>query len=140
MAIFLLRAKHGSGYVPPVASGTVFQDVPASYWAASWIEQLSAEGITSGCGNGLYCPDGIVSRDQMAIFLLRAAHGSGYVPPLGSGSLFGDVPSGYWAGAWIEELVAEGIAAGCGNGNFCPTASVTRDEMAVFLVRAFHLP
>ena len=140
MAIFLLRAKHGSGYVPPVASGTVFQDVPASYWAASWIERLAAEGITAGCGNGLYCPDGVVSRDQMAIFLLRAAHGSGYVPPLGSGSLFGDVPSGYWAGAWIEELVAEGIAAGCGNGNFCPTASVTRDQMAVFLVRAFHLP
>jgi hypothetical protein len=140
MAIFLLRAEHGSGYVPPAASGTVFQDVAASYWAAAWIEQLSAEGITGGCGSGRYCPEGIVSRDQMAIFLLRTEHGSGYAPPVGSGSLFGDVPSGYWAGAWIEQLVAEGIAAGCGNGNYCPVTSVARDQMAVFLVRTFHLP
>jgi chitodextrinase len=140
MAIFLLRAEHGSGYVPPAASGTVFGDVSASYWAAAWIEQLAAEGITGGCGSGSYCPEGIVSRDQMAVFLLRTEHGSGYVPPLGSGSLFGDVSASYWAGAWIEQLVAEGIAAGCGNGNFCPTISVTRDQMAVFLVRTFHLP
>jgi hypothetical protein len=140
MAIFLLRAEHGSGYVPPAASGMVFGDVSASYWAAAWIEQLAAEGITGGCGSGSYCPEGIVSRDQMAVFLLRTEHGSGYVPPLGSGSLFGDVSASYWAGAWIEQLVAEGIAAGCGNGNFCPTISVTRDQMAVFLVRTFHLP
>jgi hypothetical protein len=140
MAIFLLRAEHGSGYVPPAASGTVFQDVAASDWAAAWIEQLAAEGVTGGCGSGSYCPEGIVSRDQMAVFLLRVEHGSGYVPPVGSGSLFGDVPAHYWAGAWIEQLVAEGIAAGCGNGNYCPMTSVTRDQMAVFLVRAFHLP
>jgi len=140
MAIFLLRAEHGSGYAPPAARGTVFKDVPASYWAAAWIEQLGAEGITGGCGSGSYCPEGIVSRDQMAIFLLRAEHGSGYAPPVGSGSLFGDVPVTNWAGAWIEQLVAEGVAAGCGNGNFCPTTSVTRDQMAVFLVRIFHLP
>jgi S-layer family protein len=50
------------------------------------------------------------------------------------------VPASYWAGAWIEQLVGEGIAAGCGSGTFCPTTSVTRDQMAVFLVRAFHLP
>jgi hypothetical protein len=140
MAIFLLRAEHGSGYTPPTASGTVFQDVPASYWAAAWIERLAAEGITGGCGSGLYCPEGIVSRDQMAIFLLRAEHGSGYTPPPGSGTIFQDVPASYWAGAWIEQLVGEGIAAGCGNGMYCPSASVSRDQMAVFLVRAFHLP
>jgi calcineurin-like phosphoesterase family protein/fibronectin type III domain protein/S-layer family protein len=140
MAIFLLRAEHGSGYTPPTASGTVFGDVPATYWAGAWIERLAAEGITGGCGSGMYCPEGIVSRDQMAIFLLRAEHGSGYVPPVGSGSLFVDVPASYWAGAWIEQLVGEGIAAGCGSGTFCPTTSVSRDQMAVFLVRAFHLP
>ncbi len=140
LAIFLLRAEHGSSYTPPTASGTVFQDVPASYWAAAWIERLAAEGITGGCGSGLYCPDGIVSRDQMAIFLLRAEHGSGYTPPTASGTVFQDVPASYWAAAWIEQLVGEGIAAGCGPGTFCPSASVSRDQMAVFLVRAFHLP
>jgi hypothetical protein len=70
MAVFLLRAKHGSSYVPPAAVG-VFPDVPNSYWAASWIEQLTAEGITSGCGGGNYCPEQPVSRAQMAVFLVR---------------------------------------------------------------------
>jgi hypothetical protein len=45
----------------------------------------------------------------------------------------------YWAAAWIEQLAAEGITAGCGNGNYCPEAPVTRDQMAVFLVRTFGL-
>lgn len=71
MAIFLLRARHGSGYAPPSASGTQFGDVPASYWAADWIEQLAAVGITSGCGNGNYCPDSKVTRAEMAVFLVR---------------------------------------------------------------------
>ena len=72
MAVFLLRALHGAGYTPPPATGTVFTDVPASYWAAAWIEQLAAEGITTGCAANLYCPGDPVSRDQMAVFLTRA--------------------------------------------------------------------
>jgi hypothetical protein len=70
MAIFLLRAKHGSTYTPPPATG-VFTDVPVSYWAATWIEQLATEGITSGCGSGVYCPDQSVTRAQMAVFLVK---------------------------------------------------------------------
>lgn len=73
MAVFLLRAKHGAAYVPPVATGTVFTDVPSTYWAASWIEQLAAEGITTGCASSpaRFCPEDSVRRDQMAAFLVR---------------------------------------------------------------------
>jgi S-layer homology domain len=72
MAVFLLKGKHGSSYVPPAAKG-VFQDVPTNYWAASWIEKLTAEGITSGCSVSpkLYCPTTSVTRDQMAVFLVK---------------------------------------------------------------------
>jgi hypothetical protein len=71
MAIFLLRSKHGAAYIPPTASGTMFTDVPVSYWAVNWIEQLATEGITGGCSTGLYCPDNPVTRAQMAVFLVR---------------------------------------------------------------------
>ena len=54
----------------PAATG-VFNDVDLSYWAVHWIEQLAAEGITSGCGNGNYCPEDPVTRAQMAVFLVR---------------------------------------------------------------------
>ena len=140
IAVFLLKAKHTSGYLPPSATG-VFQDVPTDYWAADWIEQLASEGITSGrsVSPNQYCPTTPVTRDQMAVFLLKAKHGSGYVPPSATG-VFQDVPTDYWAAAWIEQLAAEGITAGCGGENYCPTIPVTRDQMAVFLVKNFNLP
>ena len=139
MAIFLLRGIHGSSYTPPAATGTVFNDVPVTHWAAAWIEQLSVAGITGGCGTNLYCPENQATRAEMAIFLLRSEHGSTYTPPAASGTVFDDVPATYWAAAWIEQLAAEGITGGCGTGNYCPNNKVTRAEMAVFLVRAFDL-
>ncbi|MBI5965581.1 MAG: S-layer homology domain-containing protein [Chloroflexi bacterium] len=140
MAIFILRGIHGSSYTPPAASGSMFGDVSASTWAAGWIEQLATEGITSGCGSGNFCPNNTVTRDQMAIFLLRARHGSAYSPPAASGTMFGDVPASQWAAAWIEALATEGITSGCGGGNFCPGSPVSRAQMAVFLVTTFNLP
>ena len=69
MAVFLMVAEHGAAWVPPAATGTVFTDVPVDHWAAAYIEALASEGVTSGCGGGAYCPDGPVSRGQMAVFL-----------------------------------------------------------------------
>ena len=128
----------GSNFTPPAAAGNVFLDVAANDFAAAWIEQLFNDGITSGCGGNNYCPTEVVTRAQMAVFLLRAKNGAGYSPPPASG-IFEDVPLGSFAVAWIEQLAAEGITGGCGNGNFCPEAAVTRAQMAVFLVRAFGL-
>ena len=73
MAVFLLRAKHGAAYLPPPATGNIFSDVAATHWAASWIEQLYNEGITTGCGSNpqSYCPNNTVSRAEMAVFLTR---------------------------------------------------------------------
>lgn len=138
MAVFLLKAKHGASFAPPPATGTVFGDVPASAFAADWIEALAAEGITNGCGNGNYCPDAIVTRAQMAVFLLRAKHDSGYAPPPAVG-LFADLVLTDPFTPWIEELANEGVTAGCGNGNYCPNAANTRGQMAAFLVRTFGL-
>jgi len=138
LAVFLERGMNGSGFNPPAATGNVFLDVAANDFAASFIEQLASDGITSGCGGGNYCPDAEVTRDQMAVFLLRAKYGSTYSPPTATG-VFGDVDLGHWAVHWIEQLAAEGITAGCGGGNYCPDAPVTRDQMAVFLVRTFGL-
>jgi hypothetical protein len=72
MSVFLLRGVHGPTYSPPPASGTAFGDVPASAFAAAWIEQLAAEGITGGCGGGLFCPSAACTRGQMAVFLTTA--------------------------------------------------------------------
>jgi hypothetical protein len=138
MAVFLLKAKYGSGHTPPACVGT-FTDVACSSPFAPWIEELAASGITAGCGSGTYCPADPVTRQQMAVFLLKAEHGSGYTPPACSSNPFDDVPcpSGY--ADWIKQLVAESITGGCSAGNYCPTSPVTRGQMAVFLVKTFAL-
>jgi hypothetical protein len=53
--------------------------------------------------------------------------------------MFNDVPASSPFCPWIEELVRRGITSGCGGGNYCPSASVTRAQMAVFLVRTFSI-
>jgi hypothetical protein len=118
----------------------IFSDVTDSYWAWNFVERLYAAGITGGCGVNprRYCPEGTVTRAQMAVFLERGIHGSSYNPPAASSTGFGDVSSTYWAGAWIKQLAAEGITGGCGSGNYCPESPVTRAQMAVFLLRSKH--
>ena len=148
MAVFLLKGKLGSSHAPPAATGTVFGDVHVGDFAADWIEEVASLGITSGCGNGNYCPNDPITRAQMAVLLLKSKHESAYAPPACTG-LFADVPCPSTAefpySNWIEELSIEGITGGCapappgGLPEYCPDRPVTRAEMAVFLVKAFGL-
>lgn len=71
-AVLLLRAKYGSAYVPPaVGASTGFADVPISHPQAAWIKQLAAEGISTGCGGGNFCPNSALSREQAALMFQR---------------------------------------------------------------------
>lgn len=136
MAVFLLKSINGSSYTPPDVAAT-FPDT-AGHWAEDWIEALKSTGITGGFPDGTYRPETSVTRAQMAVFLLKAIHGSSYTPP--------DVPptfsdtAGHWAEDWIEALRAAGITGGFPDGTYRPEEAVTRGQMAVFLVKAFGLP
>jgi hypothetical protein len=141
MAVFVLKAEHGICYTPPpCTTPAVFADVPCPSPFADWIEAMSAEGITGGCGGGNFCPLNTVRRDQMAPFLLKAVHGPGYQPP-GCLGVFADVACPSLFADWIEQLKAENVTSGCGNGTvYCPANPNTRGQMATFLVKALRLP
>jgi hypothetical protein len=140
MAAFLLRSEHGSAYVPPACAG-LFSDVPCPGPFTDWVEQLAAEGVTGGCGTGIYCPDQSVTRAQMAVFLIKTSEGSAYVPPPATG-IFGDVPVGSFAADFIEDLYTRGITGGCSASPllYCPGSTVLRQQMASFLARTFLTP
>jgi hypothetical protein len=138
MAVFLEKGMaFPSSFTPPNVTPT-FNDT-IGHWAEDWIEALKSDGVTSGCAAGLYCPEDPVTRAQMAVFLLKAKHGVSYSPPPATG-VFTDVPIGYWADKWIEQLAAENITGGCATDLYCPDDPVTRAQMAVFLVKTFNLP
>jgi len=113
-----------------------FDDVPPEYWAFNYVEQLSTSGVTSGCGNSNFCPTQPVTRAQMAVFLERCIRGTNFIPAVPTSPPFGDVPVDYWAGSWIKQLYEDGITSGCGGNNYCPAESVTRAQMAVFLLKS----
>jgi len=114
-----------------------FGDVPPAQQFYAQITKLVANQITVGCGGGGYCPLASVTRQQMAVFLLKSKNGLCYVPPPCTG-VFPDVPCSSNFAPWIEALAAAGITGGCGGGNYCPASPVTRQQMAVFLLKTKH--
>lgn len=139
-AVLLLRSKENLGYTPPPCTVAPFNDVPANSPFCPWIQEIANRGITSGCGNGDFCPSSPVTREQMAFFLLKTLEGPGYTPPGCTETPFPDVPVGSFFCPWIRELAQRGFTSGCGNGNYCPGDSVNRAQIATFLVRTFDLP
>jgi hypothetical protein len=134
MARFLERLKHGRNFIPPPARNT-FSDVPPDTDEAAWIEQLAADGITKGVGDGKFAPEDSVPREQMAAFIVRLLHGGDF--SRGGESRFTDVTNRDFIGA-IEQLADDGITKGCTATEFCPRDMVPRDQMAAFLMRALH--
>ena len=98
------------------------------------IEAIAAAGITTGCGSGRYCPGTPVTREQMAVFLVRALEES---PSSAPGS-FADVAAGPFSGH-IQRIAELGIATGYPDGTFRPSNPISRGEMAVMLTRALAL-
>lgn len=145
MAILMVRAMHGPLFAPPAAKG-IFVDVPVSDTdtTADFIEQLYNDGIVAGCdvdgdGNRYYCPDRLVNRAEMAVFIAAGLDLPPVNPPTG---YFTDVHgTAYsWAEPFVEAIYNEGITAGCGDHIFCPAMTITRVQLAVWLVTGFGFP
>ena len=131
MAAFLVRALNLTD-----RRNDAFVDDDDSIFEAD-IERLAAAGITKGCNpptNNRFCPDGKVTRSQMAAFLVR---GLGYTDD-GGGNLFIDDDGSVFE-ADIDRLGTAGVTKGCNppaNTRYCPNSFVTRGQMAAFLHRA----
>jgi hypothetical protein len=140
MAVFALVSKEGAGYAPPACGAApMFPDVPVTSPFCRWVEELARRGVVSGCGGGSYCPLASVTREQMAIFVLRTLDPTLNPPVCGGATMYTDVPASSPFCRWIEELTRRGVVTGCGGGAYCPTAPVSREQMGVFLSVTFGL-
>ena len=139
---------NASGCFSPEGSTYIqvdFLDIPPANPFHDYVVKVARNGVTAGCGSGNYCGQNPITRAQMAVFLLKSKYGATHIPPMCSGSVFGDVPcTGGPFDPWIEELAGLGITGGCGGGLYCPGNPVTRAQMAVFLLKtvedASYLP
>jgi hypothetical protein len=141
MAVFVLVAKEGAGYTPAACTPpNLFTDVPETSPFCRFIEELANRTVVTGCGTNLYCPSSPVTREQMAIFVLRTLDPTLNPPLCVAGSeMFTDVPSTSAFCRWIEELARRGVVTGCAPNTYCPADPVTREQMGVFLSATFGL-
>jgi hypothetical protein len=145
MAAYIARAvAGGESSVPGFAGTPSFPDVTEGFWALKYVEYAVDEGVVTGYDDGRYHPEYEVNRAQMAIYVARAM-----LAPSGEAGLadylpsdprnFPDVPSDYLAYPHIEYCAEHGVVGGYDDGLYHPEIVVTRDQMAVYVAKAFDL-
>jgi Tol biopolymer transport system component len=133
MAVFVARA---AGYTDEAPETATFPDVPTTYWSFREVEACVANGVVQGYPDGLYRPATEVTRDQMAVYIRRAAE----LPTAPYMGQFSDVPDDFWAASDIQACVDASIVKGYPDGLYRPSKPVTRDQMAVFIWRGLVMP
>ena len=137
VATFIIRCMLGDNF--PFPATPYFTDVPATSPYFPYIQKMRELGITRGCGATTFCPDSPVSRGDAAVLIVRGKlaglFGDNFTYP--STVSFTDVPANDLRFSFIQKMAELGITAGCTATTFCPEQLLTRQEMAVFMTRAF---
>ena len=144
MAVYVARAlAGGDGDVSDGPATATFVDVPKTDWAYRHVEYAVAQNVVQGYDATHYGPGNVVDRGQMAVFIARAMvapGGDAAIPDPAPPATFPDVPDTYWAYKQVEYCVGQGVVKGYDDGYYHPERQVTRDQMAVYVARAFELP
>lgn len=126
-------------YTITVEVSNRFTDVNEGDWFFEDVMAGVENGYIQGVGNGRFDPYGDITRAQFACLIARAM---GFEEPAEGTEVdtrFIDVPSDYWGAAAIAFCQEQGLIEGYSNGEFRPQNSITRQEVATILARAFDL-
>lgn len=116
------------------AAEQTFADL-AGHWAAKDAELLIAKGIIDGIADDRYAPEGTLTRGELAALLVRSA---GLAAQPGAGVL-SDVKADDWFAGYVQAALSAGLVDGFEDGTFRAGTAVTREQLAVMLVRAMTL-
>jgi hypothetical protein len=146
MAIYVARAvAGGDSSVPEHRGEPSFPDILPTDPVRKHVEYAVAKGIVSGYPDGLYHPEHFLDRGQIAVFIARAmAGGDADLPDGPPAPTFPDVtPQSDDPYAecyrYVEYLAARGVVRGYPDGLYHPERACSRDQMAVYVARAFGL-
>ncbi|MGA3025108.1 MAG: S53 family peptidase [Bryobacteraceae bacterium] len=125
-------------------SPAMFNDVPSSATYFQAANLMFDYGVTTGCVESSdpaarsYCPDDNVTRQEMAAFIVRAVTGTVTPAIYNTTPYFQDVPDTNNFFPHIQKMMDLGITTGCSQNPplFCPTNTIPRWEMAIFMIRA----
>lgn len=123
----------GDAQIKLVDNSMTFSDVPTDSVYKDAVDFVTARELFTGVGGGRFAPQQSVDRSMMVTVLYRLASGESLTEGLtGAEKTFGDVPSGAWFADAVNWAVENGVTSGTGGG-FDPTATLDRQQIAVFL-------
>ncbi|MDR2089538.1 MAG: S-layer homology domain-containing protein [Clostridiales Family XIII bacterium] len=131
-------ARHAGG---AATGGASFGDVPANLWYTNGVLWAAENGIVSGVGDGLFDPNGQITREQLAVMLYNYAKFAG-IDTGGAADLSG-FSDGASVSSWAREalawLVSEDLVGGKPGGVLDPAGTATRAEVATILQRFLEI-
>lgn len=134
IAALAMTVAMAMSLLPVSAFAADFGDTDG-HWGKDSIDRWTSVGVLNGKGEGVFDPDGSMTRAEFAQML---ANMLGYSKKSAAGT-FGDVAADAWYADAILKLAAAGVMTGDGAGNANPNAQITREEAAVMLCRAFSI-
>ena len=108
-----------------------FEDVPSDAWYAKAVEYVQGNGLMSGIDDGIFAPDGSMTRAQLITILWRM-NGKRIVE---ADMPFDDIEADEWYTEAVRWGVSEQIVSGVSKTEFAPARAVTREELAAMLYR-----
>jgi hypothetical protein len=108
-----------------------FADVSDSHWAAGYIYDLVSRGVLTGRNDAVFAPGDSVTRAEFTAILFRM---SGDAPSV-SKNAFSDVAAKSWYAGYVTWAAEAGVVQGMGGLAFAPDAGVSREDMAVMILR-----
>ncbi len=108
-----------------------FTDLFGYDWAKESIAKLKNSGIVSGSGDGRFLPAKSVTRSEFVKMICLALKISG-----GGNVTFNDVFNGSWDAEYVKAAFGAGIVNGISGTQFGGSTNITRQDMAVIIVRA----
>jgi hypothetical protein len=129
MAALIIKSLYGETF--NYTATPYYSDVPSTNNSFKYVQKMKDDGIT--VDTGTYNVDGIVTKGQMAAFIIRAKYGETF--NYTTTPYFADVPNTNDFFKYVQKMKDLGYIAV--TGTYDVNGIVTRDQMAVYLGRAF---
>ncbi len=111
-----------------------FVDVTSSHWAARTLQILASKHIVTGINESEFQPSGRTTRAEFTAMLVRMLG----LESNGRAGVFSDVNAKAWYAGAVNAAYDAGLINGVAEGIFNPEASITREQMAMLLVKAYE--
>ncbi|MCM3626798.1 S-layer homology domain-containing protein [Paenibacillus glycanilyticus] len=112
-----------------------YSDVSSTNWAYDYVQELSFRGIVNGISEVKFGANQPTTRAEFVTLLARALGLAGSAP---TASKFKDVKAGSWYADAVAAAVQAGIVTGITADRFEPDKRISREEMAVLIIRALE--